>query len=181
MTWSCLKRPLLEAWGAGGYAMPSRGSRTGEDREEPSWSAVPESFYSALSSLCSQGPWGKPAVCPGAQGKPRRGLWLAGLMFQADPTGSRSGPPGGEVETQMCRVGRTGSEGGGGRRDQPGLRSKRPKAGSALLYSEPAPTWVGGQPPGRVRFISRGDPGQSTGPNQGGLSSQAPPVCGLGQ
>lgn len=175
--------------------MPSRGSRTGEDREEPSWSAVPESFYSALSSPCGQGPWGKPAICPGAQGRPRRGLWLAGLTCQADPTGNKSGPPGGplhkgplwdvppgrEVETQMCRVGRMGSEGGGGRGDPPGPRSQRPQAGSALLHSEPARTWVGGQRPGRVPFISRGGPGQSTGPNQGGLSSQAPPVCGLRQ
>ena len=143
MTWSCLKTPLLEAWGAGGCAVPSRGSRTGEDREEPSWSAVPASFYSALSSPCGQGPWGKPAVRPGAQGRPRWGLWLAGLMCQADHMGSRSGPPGGEVETQMCRVGRTGSEGGGGRRDPPGPRSQRPRQTlPCCIQSLPRPGWV---------------------------------------
>ena len=96
----------------GGRGLPCAlsGSRAGEDREGPSWSAVPECFYSALSSLCGQGPWGKPAVCPGAQGRPRRGLWLAGLTCQADPTGNgvglqgplRDAPPGGEVETRRA-------------------------------------------------------------------------------
>ena len=49
--------------------MPSQGSRVGEDREGPSWSAVLESFYSALSSLCTRVPG---VNLPSAQ-EPREG------------------------------------------------------------------------------------------------------------
>lgn len=141
-------------WGARGLTCALSGSRAGEDREGPSWSAIPESFYSALSSLCGQGPWGKPAICPGAQGRPGRGLWLAGLMCQADPTGNGVGlegplrdvPPGGEVETDV-QSGRAGSEGGGGPR---GPRQALP----CCIQSVPL-TRVGGQHPGRIPFISQ--------------------------
>lgn len=58
-------------------------------------------------------------------------------------------PPGGEVERQTCRAGRTGSERGAGRGDPPGPRPQRPQAGSALLHSEPAPD-SGGRPAPRT-------------------------------
>ena len=58
-------------------------------------------------------------------------------------------PPGGEVERQTCRAGRTGSECGAGRGDPPGPRPQRPQAGSALLHSELAPD-SGGRPAPRT-------------------------------